>query len=126
VSDLSEDIYTEFLIELYKNPLNFGKIEKADHKAEIQNTTCGDMIELFIKVKDGKVAEAKFMGKGCAISQASASLFTGFLKGKKESELAAIKPGDVLKLIKIDLSKNPSRMKCALLPLDALKKALRP
>ncbi|MFH0737465.1 MAG: iron-sulfur cluster assembly scaffold protein [Candidatus Micrarchaeota archaeon] len=122
---MSDDIYTEFLIELYKNPLNFGKLEKADYKAEIYNTTCGDMIELYIKVKDGKVAEAKFIGKGCAISQASASLFTGFLKGKKASELGSIKPEDALKLIKVDLSKNPTRMKCALLPLEALKKALK-
>jgi len=120
-----DDIYQEFLIELYKNPLNFGKLEKADYKAEIYNTTCGDMIELYIKVKEGKVVDAKFIGKGCAISQASASLFTGYLKNKTLKELASIEPKQVLALIKIDLSKNPTRMKCALLPLEALKKALR-
>lgn len=120
-----EDIYQEFIIELYKNPLNFGKLENADYHAEMHNTTCGDRVELFIRVKDGVVEDAKFIGKGCAISQASSSLFTGFLKGKRLEELGKITKDDVLKLIKIDLSKNPTRMKCALLPLDALRKALK-
>lgn len=120
-----EDIYQEFIIELYKNPLNFGKVDDATYKAEVYNATCGDRIELFIKVKDGIIEEAKFTGKGCAISQASSSLFTGFLKGKKLGELDKITKEDVLKLIKIDLSKNPTRLKCALLPLDALRKAVK-
>jgi nitrogen fixation NifU-like protein len=119
-----EELYQEFIIELYKNPLNFGKIENADYKAQIYNSTCGDMIELFLSVNDGKTADAKFTGKGCAISQASASLFTGYLKGKSVEELKKIEKEDVLRLIKINLEKNPSRMKCALLPLDALRKAL--
>lgn len=118
------DVYHEFIIELYKNPLNFGKLTDADYYAEMHNTTCGDRIELFIKVKDGVVEDAKFSGSGCAISQASSSLFTGFLKGKTLEELKKITKNDVLKLIKIDLSKNPTRMKCALLPLNALRKAL--
>jgi nitrogen fixation NifU-like protein len=121
---MDQDIYQEFIIELYKNPLNFGKLEGADMRAEVQNSTCGDMIELALKTKDGKIIEARFNGKGCAISQASASLFTGFLKGKKVSELGKISKDDILKLLKIDLSKNPSRMRCALLPLDALRKAI--
>jgi nitrogen fixation NifU-like protein len=120
-----DDIYQEFIIELYKNPLNFGKIGNADYHAEIYNSACGDIIELFIRVEGGVVAEAKFIGKGCAISQASASLFTGFLRGKPLSELKKIRKEDVLALLKIDLSKNPTRMKCALLPLDALRKALK-
>ncbi len=121
----TEEVYQEFIIELYKNPLNFGKIERPTYQAGMYNTTCGDMVELFLKVVDGKVAEAKFMGKGCAISQASASLFTGYLKGRKVEELENIRKEDVLALLKIDLSKNPTRMKCALLPLDALRKALK-
>ncbi len=120
-----EDIYQEFIIELYRNPLNFGKIENADYHAEIYNSACGDIVELFIKVKDGRVVEAKFLGKGCAISQASASLFTGHIMGKSIEELKAMKKDEVLALIKVDLSRNPTRMKCALLPLDALRKALK-
>ena len=120
-----EDMYQEYIIELYKNPLNFGKMDAPDLSAAIENSSCGDRLELFIRVKGGAVAEAKFIGKGCAISQASASLFTGYLRGKRVEELSAITRDDVLALLKIDLSKNPTRMKCALLPLEALRKALR-
>ncbi len=119
-----EEIYQQFIIELYKNPLNFGRIENPNYQATLNNTTCGDQIELFIKVKEEMIQEAKFIGRGCAISQASASLFTGFLKGKKIAELEKITKDDVLKLIKIDLSKNPSRMKCALLVFETMKKAI--
>ncbi|MFH0885036.1 MAG: iron-sulfur cluster assembly scaffold protein [Candidatus Micrarchaeota archaeon] len=121
----NDEIYQEFIIELYKNPLNFGKIQDADYRAEIYNSSCGDIVELFIKVRGGVVAEAKFLGKGCAISQASSSLFTAYLKGKKIEALGDIRKEDVLSLLKIDLSKNPTRMKCALLPLEALRKALK-
>lgn len=120
----SEDIYTEFIIGLYKNPMNFGTIDKPDYTAEIYNPTCGDMITLFIKMKGGVVDDVKYSGRGCAISQASASLFTEFLKGKTWEELERINKKDVLDLIRIDLSRNPTRMRCALLPLDALRKAI--
>jgi nitrogen fixation NifU-like protein len=119
-----QEIYQEFIIGLYKNPLNHGRLANADYRAQVDNPTCGDRIELSIRMKGGAVAEAKFTGQGCAISQASASLFTGYLRGRKLSALGKITAKDVLKLIKIDLSRNPGRMKCALLPLEAMKKAL--
>lgn len=119
-----EEIYQEFIIELYKNPLNFGEIE-SDYKAEVYNASCGDRIILFLKVEEGKIIDAKHSGKGCAISQASASLFTEYIKGKSIEEVARLTKDDILKLIKIDLSKNPTRIRCALLPLDALKKAIK-
>ena len=118
-----KDLYQDFIIELYKNPLNHGRMIDADYHAELDNPTCGDRIELFMRVKKDVVVDAKFIGQGCAISQASASLFTGYIKGKKFASLGKISPQDVLKLIKIDLSKNPGRMKCALLPFEAMKKA---
>jgi len=120
-----EEMYQEFIIELYKRPLNFGKLEGADYHAQVDNPTCGDRIELFIKASGGVISDVKFSGQGCAISQASASLFTGYLKGKKLEELGKITKDDVLGLIKIDLSRNPTRMRCALLPLDALTRALK-
>ena len=120
-----EEIYQEFLIELYKNPLNFGKIQKPDYQAEVHNSTCGDWITLFLKIENGIVIDVKFQGSGCAISQASSSLFTEYLKGKKIDSLEKIKNNEVLALLKIDLSKNPSRMRCALLPFEALKKATK-
>jgi nitrogen fixation NifU-like protein len=120
-----DDLYQEFIIELYKNPLNYGELQGPDYKAQVHNPTCGDMITLYLKVKEGIIEEARFTGKGCAISQASASLVTGYLKGKKLEDIRRLTKEDVLSLIKVDLSKNPTRMRCALLPLDALRKALK-
>lgn len=120
-----DEIYQQMIIELYKNPLNFGKLEKPTFYTEIHNSTCGDRLELFVKINNGEVSDAKFVGIGCAISQASASLFCGYLKGKKEKELLKITKENVLDLLKINLEKNPSRMRCALLIFEALKKALR-
>ena len=122
-----EEIYQQFIVELYKHPLNFGKIEKPDFTAAMHNTTCGDKIEIFLKTNlSGKILDVKFSGSGCAISQASASLFTDFLKGKLIDDIKSgkINKDSALGLLKIDLSKNPSRMKCALLVLDAVKKAV--
>lgn len=119
-----KEIYQEFIIGLYKNPLNHGRMAGADYHAQLDNPTCGDRIDLFIRVKRGAVADAKFTGHGCAISQASASLFSGYIKGKKLASLGKITKDDVLGLLRIDLSRNPGRMRCALLPLEAMKKAL--
>ena len=122
---MSSEIYQEFILELYKNPINFGKIENADMHAESFNPLCGDKVELFIKLNgDGKVSEVKFIGSGCAISQASASLLTEEIKGKTLEELTNMQKENIMKMIKVDLSKNPSRLKCALLSLEVLRKAL--
>ncbi len=120
-----DEIYQEFIIELYKNPQNSGTIPDADYAAKVENTSCGDRLQIFLKVENGIVRDARFVGHGCAISIASASLFTGYLKGKKLDDLFSIGSDRVLSLLKIDLSENPTRMKCALLPLDAMKKALK-
>ena len=64
------DIYQEFLIELYKNPKNYGELE-TQNKGQVYNASCGDIISLYLKIKDGKVEDAKFIGKGCVISQAA-------------------------------------------------------
>lgn len=126
-----EEIYQQFIIELYKNPLNFGKLENPTFTAILHNTTCGDKIEIFLKTENGKgsgkIINVKYVGTGCAISQASASLFTNFLKGKRISDIKSgkINKDSVLSLLKVDLSKNPSRMKCALLVLDAVKNAVQ-
>ena len=121
---VSEAEYREYLVELYKNPKNFGRIDDADYSGEADNASCGDRIRIYLKVRDGKIEDVKFDGVGCALSTASASLFTDFLKGKSLDEVKKLEKEDILKLIKIDLSKNPTRMRCALIPLDAIKKAL--
>lgn len=122
---MSEELFQEYIIELYKHPLNFGEIEDADHSSDVYNASCGDRVKLYLKVVDGKIKEAKHSGTGCAISQATASLLTENLKGKKVEDVKKMQKEDILKLIKVDLSKNPTRMKCALMSLEALKKALK-
>lgn len=123
---MSTEIYQEFILELYKNPLNFGKIENADMHAVSNNPLCGDRIELFIKLDSERkrIEVVKFNGTGCAISQASASLLTEEIKGKTLDVLAKLQKEDILEMINVDLSKNPSRLKCALLSLEVLKKAI--
>ena len=121
---MSSEIYQEWILELYKNPINFGKIADADLTATSFNPLCGDKIEIFIKLEDGKIKEAKFIGAGCAISQASACLLTEEIKGKTLEEISKMDKENILNLIKVDLRKNPSRLKCALLSLETLKKAI--
>ncbi len=120
-----QELYQEFIIELFKNPLNYGTIADADYKAEMYNTACGDRVVIYLKVKDGKIIDAKHDGNGCAISQASASLFTEHIRGMGLEQVKKLGKDDVLGLLKLDLSRNPTRIRCALLPLDALKRALK-
>lgn len=119
------DMYMERILELYKNPLNFGEISDAQVKKTDYNPSCGDMVSMFAKVKDGKIIDAKFKGHGCAISTASASLLTEHVKGKSISEIEKMGQKEVFALIGIDLSRNPSRVKCAMLPLTVLKEGIK-
>lgn len=123
---MSDDIYQEFILELYKNPVNFRKMENADLNAHSFNAVCGDKIEIFIKLDANrkKAEEATFVGTGCAISQASASLLTEEIKGKTLDEIKKMGKEDIIRMIRVDLSKNPSRLKCAMLGLDVVKKAI--
>ncbi|MBN2478216.1 iron-sulfur cluster assembly scaffold protein [Candidatus Micrarchaeota archaeon] len=119
-----DEIARERIIELYKNPLNFGTIPDADYTAELRNSACGDIIRIYLQVKNNKIIDAKFEGEGCAISMASASLLTDFLKGKTPEEVRNLDKDDIQKILGMDLSRNPSRLRCALLPLETAKKAL--
>ena len=118
---MSLDIYSEIILDHFKNPHNFGKLENADAHAKDVNPSCGDEIEIFMKVKDKKIAEVKFEGRGCAISQASASMLTDELKGKSVGEAARLENNFVLDLLGVNLS--AMRVKCAMLPLNVLKTA---
>lgn len=69
-----------------KNPRNFGELQTANHKAEGHNPLCGDHIDVFLDIEDGKIVDAKFYGAGCAISKASGSIMTTILKGKTIAE----------------------------------------
>lgn len=115
-------IYQEIILDHYKNPRNFGRLKNYNKKTLISNPFCGDKIEMTISFTGNKVKDIKFKGVGCAISQASASMLTDYAKNKKKNQLMKLDKKIVLKMLKIQLS--PLRLKCALLPLEGLKKLI--
>ncbi len=118
-----ELMYQENILDHYKSPRNFGRIENASVHHHEYNPLCGDQIEMFLIIdKNKKVADVKFQGHGCAISQASASMLTEEIKGKNIDELSSMTKENILKLLGIPIS--PVRLKCALLSLDTLKNSI--
>ena len=116
---MSSDIYKDIILDYYRNPRNFGDLPNPDVRAKDSNPLCGDIIEMQLKINDGKVDDVRFKGKGCAISQASASMLTEVVKGKTLDEIKALSKTDVLNLLGID--PGPTRIKCALLGLKVVK-----
>ncbi|HNP88529.1 MAG TPA: SUF system NifU family Fe-S cluster assembly protein [Kouleothrix sp.] len=116
-----DDMYREVILEHNKHPHNVGTLEHADISHEDSNPLCGDRIRIDLAVADGTVTDIRFQGRGCAISQAAASLLTDEIKGKTLDEVRAFSKDDMLDLIGIPLDKNPVRIKCALLALKTLK-----
>ncbi|HYR04275.1 MAG TPA: SUF system NifU family Fe-S cluster assembly protein [Nitrososphaerales archaeon] len=119
---MSSDFYRELILDYYRNPRNFGKLDPHDIDAKDLNPLCGDEIEMQIRVSPGKdkIEEIKFIGKGCAISQASASMLTELAKGKPLEWVKALSREDILKMLGTsDL--GPARIKCAMLSVKVLK-----
>lgn len=120
---MSDQIYRELILELYRHPLNYGTIENPDARAKDSNPLCGDEVEIFLKLdSDGKIMDAKHNSHGCAISQASTSLLTDMIKNKNIKDVAALDKSSVLKSLG-DPELGPVRIKCALLSLKVLKLA---
>ncbi len=114
-----DDLYREIIIDHAQHPHNHGTIPDADVSYEDSNPLCGDKIRMDMKIENGIITDVKFSGKGCAISQASASMLTDEIKGKSLDEIRHIDKQTVLDLIGIPL--GPTRVKCALLPLKVIK-----
>ena len=117
-----DDLYRDYILEHYRRPHNFGVLEAPTTSYEGANPLCGDRITMMLGIKDGVVADVAFTGRGCAISQASASLLTDEIKGKTIEEVEKLTPDDLLDLIGVEIS--PARLKCALLSLDTVAHAL--
>ena len=117
----SADIYREMILDYYRNPRNFGKLERPDISAHDTNPLCGDEVEMQIVVgPDSRIDQIKFTGKGCAISVASASMLTELAKGKQLEWVKQVTKEDVLKMLG-NPELGPSRIKCALLGMKVLK-----
>jgi len=114
-----DDLYRQTILDHYQNPRNFGTLENPDISAEDSNPLCGDEIRIDLKIKDGRVAEVRFTGKGCSISRAAASMLTEEIEGKTLEEVKRIGREEVLDMLGIEL--GPVRLKCALLALKTLK-----
>ncbi|MGC8564994.1 MAG: Fe-S cluster assembly sulfur transfer protein SufU [Thermoplasmata archaeon] len=119
---MSYDIYMDFILEHYKNPSNYGKIENPSTSSKGLNPLCGDELEIYILVEKNAIKDIKFTGKGCAISQASASILTEMVKGKDIDYVKNLKEKDLLDALGIEIS--PSRLKCALLSYNTLMEAI--
>jgi nitrogen fixation NifU-like protein len=117
-----DDLYRDYILEHYRRPHNFGVLEDASASYEGANPLCGDRITMMLGVRDGVVERIGFTGRGCAISQASASLLTDEIKGKPLTDVAKLSSDDVLDLLGIEIS--PARLKCAILSLDTVQHAL--
>ncbi|HEX6348430.1 MAG TPA: SUF system NifU family Fe-S cluster assembly protein [Candidatus Dormibacteraeota bacterium] len=116
---MSDQMYREYILDHYKNPRNFGRLDNPDISHEENNPLCGDVVGMDIKTREGVIDDVRFHGRGCAISQASASLLTERLKGMSLEDARKIGKEDVLEELGIEIS--PARLKCALLSLKVLK-----
>ncbi|MFC4618402.1 Fe-S cluster assembly sulfur transfer protein SufU [Camelliibacillus cellulosilyticus] len=136
-----DQLYRQVIMDHYKNPRNKGELATEDRLViNMNNPTCGDRIQLHLKVDDGKIADAKFTGEGCSISLSSASMMTEAIKGLpvkdalhmselfsdmvqgKDYDEEGLDLGDIEALKGV--SKFPARIKCATLPWKAMEKGL--
>jgi nitrogen fixation protein NifU and related proteins len=132
-----DSLYRQVIMDHYKKPRNKGVLEDDSLTINMNNPTCGDRIQLMLKIEDGKVIDARFEGEGCSISMSSASMMTQAIKGKTIEE--ALKLSETFSLIMqgkeydedLDLgdiealqgvSKFPARIKCATLAWKAMEK----
>jgi len=136
-----DSLFQELILDHYKRPRNKGELEDADHRVHMNNPTCGDEVWLQLRLDGDRVADVRFIGDGCSISQASISMMTQLLKGKTREEALELADrftrmmhgdtdaakdrsmGDLRALAGV--SRFPVRVKCALLGWNALEEALK-
>ena len=114
------DLYHEIILDHAAHPHNQGVLEVATHTLQQSNASCGDTLKLQLKIVDGKVVEVAWQGNGCAISTASTSMFTEMIKGKSVQEVKAITQEKMMEEMGMD-EILPTREKCLMLPLRAVK-----
>ena len=113
------DLFRENILDHYRHPRHRGVLEAPDITYEDANPLCGDSIRMDLKVADGAIADIRFSGHGCSISQAAASMLCEAVQGKSLEEVRRLGREDVLEMLGIEL--GPVRLKCGLLALKTLK-----
>jgi len=114
--------YREYILDHYRNPRNYGKLERPNVHAEDSNPLCGDQLSIDLQIEGDRVTEVRFQGRGCAISQASASMLSEMIEGKTVQEVIQLGKEDILDTLGIEIS--PARTKCAFLCLRVLHRSL--
>jgi nitrogen fixation NifU-like protein len=114
-----DELYREEILDHYKHPRHRGTLEKPDITHEDANPLCGDQLRIDLEVEDGRIAQIRHSGHGCAISQAAASMLCERMAGRPLAEVRDLTRDDVLEMLGIEL--GPVRLKCALLALKTLK-----
>jgi len=114
-----DDIYRETILDHYRHPTHQGTLENPDIRYEDANPLCGDKIRMDLRIRDGRIEDARFSGTGCAISQAAADMLCEKVSGLSLEEAKTITRDDVLEMLGVEL--GPVRLKCALLALKTLK-----
>jgi nitrogen fixation NifU-like protein len=117
-----DNLYREVILDHYKNPRGHGVIDRADAEAEGLNPLCGDEVSIAVAFDGDTIADVRFRGRGCAISQAATSMLMEMVKGRRAQEVADMSREELLEEVGIPLT--PIRLKCALLGLGVLKVAL--
>ncbi|HEV2528059.1 MAG TPA: SUF system NifU family Fe-S cluster assembly protein [Thermomicrobiales bacterium] len=119
---MTDSLYREIILDHYRNPHHKGRLDPADVSHEEMNPLCGDEIRIDLRITDEVISDIAFDGRGCAVSQASASILTDMVIGRPVAEVLAIRRDDLIEEIGIPVS--PARMKCAMLGLKTLKVGL--
>jgi nitrogen fixation protein NifU and related proteins len=116
------DIYREKLLDHYNNPRNYGKLIDANAIISLENMSCGDKIEMQLRIENDKIDQAMFEGEGCAIAIAAASILSEYIIGMTQQEIAEIDLEKLMEIMGVKLT--ITRLKCANLSLEAVKKAI--
>ncbi len=120
---MDDILYREEILEYSSSMLHRGQLEAPDYQADLNNPLCGDRIHLELQIDSGSVVErVRFVGQGCAISQAAAAMLAEWTEGKTLTQARAFSADDML--VQLGIRPNPARLKCALLAWRALQRAL--
>ncbi len=115
-------LYKDELIDHYRNPRNYRVLLDFDFSSEVLNPSCGDEIMFQGKVDKGTISDIAFQGKGCVISQATASVLSEYAKTITIEDIGRLSATNILEMIGLEL--GPTRLRCALLPLEALQQGI--